>query len=125
LPLAIEAFEEDLRISIEIGDTSGQVSMPSFLALCYLESGDAHGALARFKESREAAAALGQKRNEAFAMCGMIRAMAASGAADLQDELGRLREFVAVLGDHDRQALKQAMEKVREACAAVGVQFAA
>jgi hypothetical protein len=48
----------------------------------------------------------------------MVRAMAASGAADLQGELDRLHKFVATLGDHDREALKHALEKVRESCKA-------
>jgi hypothetical protein len=38
--------------------------------------------------------------------------------------VAKLYEFVATLGEHDREALRQAMEKVREACDAVGVQFA-
>ena len=118
LEKAISAFEEDLRISLEIGDTSGQITMNSLLGLCYLESGDAQKALAFSKQSHDAAAALGQKRNAAFAMCGMVRAMAASGAADLQGELDRLHKFVATLGDHDREALKHALEKVRESCKA-------
>jgi tetratricopeptide (TPR) repeat protein len=118
LKKAISAFEEDLRISLEIGDTSGQITMNSLLGLCYLESGDAQKALAFSKQSHDAAAALGQKRNAAFAMCGMVRAMAASGAADLQGELDRLHKFVATLGDHDREALKHALEKVRESCKA-------
>jgi tetratricopeptide (TPR) repeat protein len=118
LEKAISAFEEDLRISLEIGDTSGQITMNSLLGLCYLESGDAQKALVFAKQSHDAAAALGQKRNAAFAMCGMVRAMAASGAADLQGEVDRLHEFVATLGDHDREALKHALEKVRESCKA-------
>ncbi len=125
LEKAISAFEEDLRISLEIGDTSGQITMNSLLGLCYLESGDAQKALAFSKQSHDAAAALGQKRNAAFAMCGMVRAMAASGAPEVQGQLDQLHQFVATLGEHDREALKQAMEKVQQACDAVGVQFTA
>jgi tetratricopeptide (TPR) repeat protein len=122
---ATAAFGEDLEISREIGDTSGQVSMLSFLALCYLESGDAVRALDSFRQSRDAAAALGQKRNEAFAMCGMARAMAAIKSSELQRELTKLREMVAALGEHDREALKHALEKVREACRGAGIRFEA
>jgi len=125
LQKATAAFGEDLEISREIGDASGQVSMLSFLGLCHLESGDAAKALESFRQSRDAAASLGQKRNEAFAMCGMARAMTAIKAPELQDELAKLREMVAMLGEHDRAALKQAMEKVREACSGAGVRFEA
>jgi hypothetical protein len=125
LQKAIAAFGEDLAISRKIGDASGQISMLSFLGLCHLESGDAAKALASFCQSRDAAASLGQKRNEAFAMCGMARAMAAIKAPELNSELAKLREMIPTLGDHDREALKHAMEKVREACVGVGVRFEA
>ena len=97
--------------------------MLSFLGLCHLESGDAAKALESFCQSRDAAASLGQKRNEAFAMCGMARAMAATKAPELTSELAKLREMLATLGEHDRAALKQAIEKVREACSGAGVRF--
>lgn len=125
LKKATNAFAEDLELSREIGDASGQVSMLSFLGLCHLESGDAARALESFRQSRDAAASLGQKRNEAFAMCGMARAIAATKAPELTSELAKLREMIATLGEHDREALKHAVEKVREACSAVGVQFSA
>ena len=123
LQKAIAAFCEDLELSREIGDASGQVSMLSFLGLCHLESGDAARALESFRQSRDAAASLGQKRNEAFAMCGMARAMAATKAPELTSELAKLREMIATLGEHDREALKHAVEKVREACGDAGVRF--
>ena len=123
LKKATTAFAEDLELSREIGDASGQVSMLSFLGLCHLESGDAARALESFRQSRDAAASLGQKRNEAFAMCGMARAMAAIKDPELQNELAKLREMVATLGEHDREALKHAVEKVREACRDAGVRF--
>ena len=123
LKKATTAFAEDLELSREIGDASGQVSMLSFLGLCHLESGDAARALESFRQSRDAAASLGQKRNEAFAMCGMARAMAATKAPELNSELGKLREMIATLGEHDRAALNQAIEKVREACSVAGVRF--
>ena len=125
LQKAIAAFGEDLELSREIGDASGQVSMLSFLGLCHLESGEAAKALENFRQSRDAAASLGQKRNEAFAMCGIARAMAATKAPELNSELAKLREMITTLGEHDREALKHAVEKVREACSAVGVQFSA
>ena len=123
LKKATTAFAEDLELSREIGDASGQVSMLSFLGLCHLESGDAARALESFRQSRDAAASLGQKRNEAFAMCGMARAMAATEAPELTSELAKLREMIATLGEHDREALKHAVKKVREACGEAGVRF--
>jgi tetratricopeptide (TPR) repeat protein len=125
LQKAIAAFGEDLELSREIGDASGQVSMLSFLGLCYLESGDAAKALQSFRQSRDAAASLGQRRNEAFAMCGIARSMAATKAPELNSELAKLREMIVALGEHDREALEHALEKVHEACGDAGVRFEA
>jgi len=70
-----------------------------------------------------AAQVLGQKRNEAFARCGIVRCLAALNGPELTSILAKLREMIATLGEHDREALKHAVEKVREACGDAGVRF--
>jgi tetratricopeptide (TPR) repeat protein len=121
---AIEAYEEDLRISIEIGDASGIVAMPSFIALCHLEGGDPAKALELYRQSASAAKELGQKRNEAFARCGIVRCLAALCSPQAQEEADTLAAMVARLGTHDRSALAFGVQKVGEACAGTGIKFA-
>jgi tetratricopeptide (TPR) repeat protein len=121
---AIEAFEEDWVISREIGDASGTVAMPSFIGLCHLEGGDPAKALELYRQSASAAKELGQKRNEAFAQCGIVRCLAALCSPQAQGEADALAAMVARLGTHDRSALAFGVQKVGEACAGTGIKFA-
>lgn len=120
---AIDAFHEDLEISREIGDASGLVSMPSFLALCHLESGDAAKALDLYRQSASAAHALGQNRNEAFARCGIVRSLAALGSQEAQGEANALGALLAKFNNHERGLLEKAVDKAREACRCVNLKF--
>jgi hypothetical protein len=51
--------------------------------------------------------------------------MAATKAPELNSELAKLREMIVALGEHDREALEHALEKVHEACGDAGVRFEA
>ncbi|MCK5132438.1 MAG: hypothetical protein KAR40_09855 [Candidatus Sabulitectum sp.] len=97
---AQKAFEEDLAISELIGDTLGQVVMPSSIASCLLRLEKYREALEFFRLSYKRAEALKHPGNILFAHIGIIRAMLLSRDASLEEECRKLSESDLKIPDH-------------------------
>ena len=71
---AVNHFQEDERISKQIGDFTGQIKMPSFIGQTYAKLGEHRKAADSFEKSRALARACKRDIDEAFALLGMLEA---------------------------------------------------
>ena len=68
---AVAYFQEDERISGEIGDFTGQIKMPSFIGQIYARLGEYRKAADSFDKSRALARACGRDIDEVYALLGL------------------------------------------------------
>ncbi len=90
---ALNAFKEDLSISEQIGDTYGQVVMPSNIASCLLKLNRNEEALEYFKLCYKRANSLKQYTNVLFSQMGVIRALLPLNNASIESEYQKLLDL--------------------------------
>jgi len=98
---AIEAFEQNLRISEEIGNLVGQLKMPGLIAGCHRRSKNYEQAIEAYGDAVEVATRHHSDMDLAFALSGLASCLHETGQVEKRDESGT--ELAQVLGKMEPQ----------------------
>jgi tetratricopeptide (TPR) repeat protein len=104
---AVNAFEEDLKISEEIGDLVGQLKMPGLIAGCHRRSKNYEVAIEHYENAANKARAHESTLDLAFALSGLAFCAHQLGRNEQSDEAGtELAKIVSQMESNTLSHLK-------------------